>query len=73
MLLIFFLQKYEEIRKSLEMCSIEKDIEFFVNLRKTGSSAPGESSVQPPGVALTCFYPSSCRCPQQQLNVFVGK
>uniref|UniRef100_A0A8B9NXZ6 Proline-serine-threonine phosphatase-interacting protein 2 n=1 Tax=Apteryx owenii TaxID=8824 RepID=A0A8B9NXZ6_APTOW len=32
--------KYEDIRKSLEMCSIEKDIEFFVNLRKTGSLAP---------------------------------
>uniref|UniRef100_A0A8C9EXL0 Proline-serine-threonine phosphatase interacting protein 2 n=1 Tax=Pavo cristatus TaxID=9049 RepID=A0A8C9EXL0_PAVCR len=33
-------EKYEEIRKSLEMCSIEKDIEFFVNLRRTGSTAP---------------------------------
>ncbi|NXE80339.1 PPIP2 protein, partial [Cochlearius cochlearius] len=33
-------EKYEEIRKSLEMCSIEKDIDFFVNLRKTGSAAP---------------------------------
>ncbi|XP_026721654.1 proline-serine-threonine phosphatase-interacting protein 2 [Athene cunicularia] len=33
-------EKYEEIRKSLEMCSIEKDIDFFVSLRKTGSLAP---------------------------------
>ncbi|NWX69693.1 PPIP2 protein, partial [Alca torda] len=33
-------EKYEEIRKSLEMCSIEKDIDFYVNLRKTGSLAP---------------------------------
>ncbi|NXF11056.1 PPIP2 protein, partial [Smithornis capensis] len=33
-------EKYEEIRKSLEICSIEKDIDFFVNLRKTGSLAP---------------------------------
>ncbi|XP_075303291.1 proline-serine-threonine phosphatase-interacting protein 2 isoform X2 [Opisthocomus hoazin] len=33
-------EKYENIRKSLEMCSIEKDIDFFVNLRKTGSLAP---------------------------------
>ncbi|NXL63182.1 PPIP2 protein, partial [Chordeiles acutipennis] len=33
-------EKYEEIRKSLEMCSIEKDIDFFVNLRKTGNLAP---------------------------------
>lgn len=65
MLFIFFLQKYEEIRKSLEMCSIEKDIEFFVNLRKTGSSAPGKSSVQPPEAALTCFYSSSLCCAHQ--------
>ncbi|NWR63866.1 PPIP2 protein, partial [Bucorvus abyssinicus] len=33
-------EKYEEIRKSLEKCSIEKDVDFFVNLRKTGSLAP---------------------------------
>ncbi|NXT23385.1 PPIP2 protein, partial [Syrrhaptes paradoxus] len=33
-------EKYEEIRKTLEMCSIEKDIDFFVNLCKTGSLAP---------------------------------
>ncbi|XP_078240288.1 proline-serine-threonine phosphatase-interacting protein 2 isoform X2 [Pogona vitticeps] len=31
---------YEEIRKSLEHCSIEKDIECFVSLRKTGSLPP---------------------------------
>ncbi|NXI60076.1 PPIP2 protein, partial [Chloroceryle aenea] len=34
-------EKYEEIRRSLELCSIEKDVDFFVNLRKTGSSPPG--------------------------------
>uniref|UniRef100_A0A8C3RE90 Proline-serine-threonine phosphatase interacting protein 2 n=1 Tax=Cyanoderma ruficeps TaxID=181631 RepID=A0A8C3RE90_9PASS len=39
-------EKYEEIRKSLEMCSIEKDVDFFVNLRKTGSLAPGKSLVE---------------------------
>uniref|UniRef100_A0A8D0H9S8 Proline-serine-threonine phosphatase-interacting protein 2 n=1 Tax=Sphenodon punctatus TaxID=8508 RepID=A0A8D0H9S8_SPHPU len=33
-------EKYEEIRKSLEMCSVDKDIEFFVNFRKTGSMPP---------------------------------
>ncbi|XP_061874024.1 proline-serine-threonine phosphatase-interacting protein 2 isoform X3 [Colius striatus] len=33
-------EKYEEIRRSLEMCSIEKDIDFFINLRKTGSLVP---------------------------------
>ncbi|KAK2489382.1 hypothetical protein MC885_000576 [Smutsia gigantea] len=31
---------YEEVRKSLEMCSIEKDIEYFVNQRKTGQTPP---------------------------------
>ncbi|NWU97589.1 PPIP2 protein, partial [Upupa epops] len=33
-------EKYEDIRKSLEKCSIEKDIDYFVNARKTGSMAP---------------------------------
>ncbi|XP_065454767.1 proline-serine-threonine phosphatase-interacting protein 2 isoform X2 [Chrysemys picta bellii] len=33
-------ERYEETRRSLEMCSIEKDIEFFVNFRKTGSMPP---------------------------------
>ncbi|KAF7243926.1 Proline-serine-threonine phosphatase-interacting protein 2 [Varanus komodoensis] len=31
---------YEEIRKSLERCSIEKDIECFVNIRRTGTLPP---------------------------------
>ncbi|XP_044098993.1 proline-serine-threonine phosphatase-interacting protein 2 [Neovison vison] len=31
---------YEEVRKSLEACSIEKDIAFFVNHRKTGQTPP---------------------------------
>ncbi|XP_019508258.1 PREDICTED: proline-serine-threonine phosphatase-interacting protein 2 [Hipposideros armiger] len=31
---------YEQVRKSLEMCSIEKDIEYFVNHRKTGQTPP---------------------------------
>ncbi|XP_034851758.1 proline-serine-threonine phosphatase-interacting protein 2 [Mirounga leonina] len=31
---------YEEVRKSLEACSIEKDIAFFVNNRKTGQTPP---------------------------------
>ncbi|XP_006889299.1 PREDICTED: proline-serine-threonine phosphatase-interacting protein 2 [Elephantulus edwardii] len=31
---------YETVRKTLEMCSIEKDIEYFVNQRKTGQSPP---------------------------------
>lgn len=35
---------YEQVRKSLEMCSIEKDIQYFVNQRKTGQTPPGEPS-----------------------------
>ncbi|XP_045706370.1 proline-serine-threonine phosphatase-interacting protein 2 [Phyllostomus hastatus] len=31
---------YEQVRKSLEMCSIEKDIEYFVTQRKTGQTPP---------------------------------
>ncbi|EMP40141.1 Ectopic P granules protein 5 like protein [Chelonia mydas] len=39
-------ERYEETRRSLEMCSIEKDIEFFVNFRKTGSVPPGGGRYQ---------------------------
>ncbi|KAK2094415.1 Ectopic P granules protein 5 [Saguinus oedipus] len=35
-------EMYEKVRKSLEMCSIQKDIEYFVNQRKTGQIPPGE-------------------------------
>ncbi|XP_038187108.1 proline-serine-threonine phosphatase-interacting protein 2 [Arvicola amphibius] len=31
---------YEQVRKSLELCSIEKDIQYFVNQRKTGHTPP---------------------------------
>ncbi|XP_002757257.1 proline-serine-threonine phosphatase-interacting protein 2 isoform X1 [Callithrix jacchus] len=33
-------EMYEKVRKSLEMCSIQKDIEYFVNQRKTGQIPP---------------------------------
>ncbi|XP_045312824.1 proline-serine-threonine phosphatase-interacting protein 2 [Leopardus geoffroyi] len=33
-------EMYEEVRKSLEACSIEKDIEYFVNQQKTGQTPP---------------------------------
>lgn len=42
--LFSFCQMYEEVRKSLEVCSIEKDIEYFVNQQKTGQTPPGEWS-----------------------------
>ncbi|KAB1256190.1 Proline-serine-threonine phosphatase-interacting protein 2 [Camelus dromedarius] len=52
-------EMYEEVRKSLEMCSIEKDIEYFVNQRKTGQTPPApvmyenfyspQKSAAPPG------------------------
>uniref|UniRef100_A0A8C0GPV1 Proline-serine-threonine phosphatase interacting protein 2 n=1 Tax=Chelonoidis abingdonii TaxID=106734 RepID=A0A8C0GPV1_CHEAB len=45
-------ERYEETRRSLEMCSIEKDIEFFVNFRKTGSVPPGNSRRQ----VLSCLF-----------------
>ncbi|KAM9633095.1 proline-serine-threonine phosphatase-interacting protein 2 isoform 4-T4 [Trichechus inunguis] len=44
---------YEGVRKSLETCSIEKDIEYFVNQRKTGQSPPAP-------VTYENFY-----CPQR--------
>lgn len=59
------LQKYEEIRKSLEKCSIEKDVDFFVNLRRTGSSAPGKSSVQSHKLVLTSSCSSQSCCSDQ--------
>uniref|UniRef100_A0A3Q0S871 Proline-serine-threonine phosphatase interacting protein 2 n=1 Tax=Amphilophus citrinellus TaxID=61819 RepID=A0A3Q0S871_AMPCI len=31
---------YEEVRKSLEQCNIQEDIEHFVNLRQTGDKPP---------------------------------
>ncbi|XP_030743154.2 proline-serine-threonine phosphatase-interacting protein 2 [Echinops telfairi] len=50
---------YEKVRKSLEICSIENDIEYFVNQRKTGQSPPApilyenfyspQKSASPPG------------------------
>ncbi|OBS72162.1 hypothetical protein A6R68_13264 [Neotoma lepida] len=39
-------EMYEQVRKSLEMCSIEKDIQYFVNQRKTGQTPPGEDLSQ---------------------------
>ncbi|XP_005356469.1 proline-serine-threonine phosphatase-interacting protein 2 [Microtus ochrogaster] len=33
-------EMYEQVRKSLELCSIEKDIQYFVNQRKTGHTPP---------------------------------
>uniref|UniRef100_A0A8C7C679 Proline-serine-threonine phosphatase-interacting protein 2-like n=1 Tax=Oncorhynchus kisutch TaxID=8019 RepID=A0A8C7C679_ONCKI len=32
---------HEEVRKSLEQCDIQEDIEHFVNLRRTGDKPPG--------------------------------
>ncbi|XP_057177965.1 proline-serine-threonine phosphatase-interacting protein 2 [Triplophysa rosa] len=31
---------YEEVRKSLEQCNIQEDIEHFINLRRTGDKPP---------------------------------
>lgn len=37
-------QLYEEVRKSLEQCNIQEDIEHFINLRRTGDKPPGTRS-----------------------------
>lgn len=37
-------QLYEEVRKSLEQCDVEKDIEHFINLRRTGEKPAGMTS-----------------------------
>ncbi|XP_030625647.1 proline-serine-threonine phosphatase-interacting protein 2 [Chanos chanos] len=31
---------YEEVRKSLELCNIQEDIEHFINVRRTGDKPP---------------------------------
>nr|XP_014350644.1 PREDICTED: proline-serine-threonine phosphatase-interacting protein 2 isoform X2 [Latimeria chalumnae] len=33
-------EMYEEIRKTLELCSVQKDIDYFVDLRKTSECPP---------------------------------
>ncbi|XP_029693272.1 proline-serine-threonine phosphatase-interacting protein 2 isoform X3 [Takifugu rubripes] len=49
---------YEEVRKSLECCDVQRDIEHFINLRKTGEKPPAP-------VLYESFY-SSQRSPTPQ-------
>ena len=35
-------QMYENVRKSLEQCDVDADIELFVTTKSTGSDRPGE-------------------------------
>ncbi|MGH0149243.1 UNVERIFIED_CONTAM: hypothetical protein FKN15_030247 [Acipenser sinensis] len=55
---------YEEVRKSLEQCSIKKDLEYFVDLRKTGDNPPGltvSRMAQKYSTSYTIFvYMESC-------------
>lgn len=37
-------QLYEEVRKSLEQCDVQKDIDHFINLRRTGEKPAGRNS-----------------------------
>lgn len=38
---VYLTQLYEDVRKSLEQCNIQEDIEHFINLRRTGDKPPG--------------------------------
>lgn len=53
---------YEQVRKSLEMCSIQKDIEYFVNQRKTGQIPPGEWGGGVGSVIYTILLAFLVRC-----------
>lgn len=50
-------QLYEEVRKSLEQCDVQKDIDHFVKLRRTGEKPAGRNArlvpVLLPGVSST--------------------
>lgn len=37
---------YEEVRRSLEQCDFQEDIEHFVNLRRTGDKPAGVTGTQ---------------------------
>ncbi|KAB5543748.1 hypothetical protein PHYPO_G00083210 [Pangasianodon hypophthalmus] len=50
---------YEEVRKSLEQCDIQEDIEHFVNLRRTGDKPPAS-------VPYENFYSNQRTVPSRQ-------
>uniref|UniRef100_A0A8C7ILN1 Proline-serine-threonine phosphatase-interacting protein 2 n=1 Tax=Oncorhynchus kisutch TaxID=8019 RepID=A0A8C7ILN1_ONCKI len=62
---------YEEVRKSLEHCDIQEDIEHFVNLRRTGDKPPApilydnfySSQRVPVAPSVTQMAPSITRRP----------
>lgn len=45
-------QLYEEARRSLEQCDVQKDIDHFINLRRTGEKPAGTDATLVP-VLLT--------------------
>ncbi|KAI5622588.1 proline-serine-threonine phosphatase-interacting protein 2, partial [Silurus asotus] len=50
---------YEEVRKSLEQCDIQEDIEHFINLRRTGDKPPAP-------VPYENFYSNQRSLPNRQ-------
>ncbi|XP_060765015.1 proline-serine-threonine phosphatase-interacting protein 2 isoform X2 [Neoarius graeffei] len=50
---------YEEVRKSLEQCDIQEDIEHFINLRRTGDKPPAP-------VPYENFYSNQRTVPNRQ-------
>ncbi|KAL6472654.1 hypothetical protein MHYP_G00188420 [Metynnis hypsauchen] len=51
---------YEEVRKSLEQCDIQEDIEHFINLRRTGDKPPAP-------IPYENFYTNQRTAPARQL------
>ncbi|KAM8781232.1 proline-serine-threonine phosphatase-interacting protein 2 isoform 1-T2 [Rhynchonycteris naso] len=51
---------YEEVRKSLEKCNIEKEIEYFVTQRKTGQTPPA------PIMYENFYYPQKNAAPPEK-------
>uniref|UniRef100_A0A8C2DGZ2 Proline-serine-threonine phosphatase interacting protein 2 n=1 Tax=Cyprinus carpio TaxID=7962 RepID=A0A8C2DGZ2_CYPCA len=55
---------YEEVRKSLEQCNIQEDIEHFINLRRTGDKPPAS-------VPYENFYNNQRSAPTRSLPTAV--
>ncbi|XP_007228897.3 proline-serine-threonine phosphatase-interacting protein 2 isoform X1 [Astyanax mexicanus] len=57
---------YEEVRKSLEQCDIQEDLEHFINLRRTGDKPPAP-------VLYENFYTNQRAAPTRQPPSFTRR